>query len=90
MLSGPTSAEGLKHTYANLVTTHVLGVDGQLDEGDGLEEQLRSLWDLESLGIVGAEKTLYDEFLNKLLFGMVDMRHPALEKKKKSLPTTIR
>lgn len=64
VLSGPVSAEELTHCSANLVTTHALRVDVQLGEPDGLEEQLRSFWDLESLGIVGAEKTLYDEFLN--------------------------
>ena len=45
-------------------TTHVLKVDASLmcDEQGSLENLLQSFWDLESLGIVGAEKTLYGEF----------------------------
>ncbi len=64
MLSGPVSAEGAPHHSTTLVTTHVLRVDTQPSEQRGLEAQLRSFWDLESLGIVGAERTLYDDFLN--------------------------
>ena len=62
VLTGSVAAEGQEHCSANLVTTHVLRVDEQ--QPDGLEGQLQSFWDLELLGIVGAEKTLYDEFLN--------------------------
>ena len=33
-----------------------------------LDEQLKSFWDLESLGIVNEEKTLYDEFKERISF----------------------
>ena len=46
----------------NLTTPHVLRVDTQPQEPKTLDEQLRSFWELESLGIQPEEKTLYDEF----------------------------
>lgn len=67
VLSGPTSAMEPIHSSTNLVTTHVLQVDAKPSEQD-VEEQLRSFWELESLGIVGAEKTIYDEFLDSVNF----------------------
>jgi len=63
VLSGPAPSEGLAQCSTNLVTTHVLRVDAQPSEQDRLEDQLQSFWELESLGIVGEERTLYDEFL---------------------------
>ena len=33
-----------------------------------LDEQLRSFWELESLGIQEVEKTLYDDFASNLVF----------------------
>ncbi len=47
-------------------TTHVLKVDTQPTEYDRLEGQLRSFWELESLGISETEKTMYDEFLSSV------------------------
>ena len=44
VLSGPTLAEGCS---ATLVTTHILRADTQQQESAGLEEQLRSFWELE-------------------------------------------
>ena len=68
VLSGPVSECNGTKCSANLVTTHVLRVDTSSTEDNGLEEQLQSFWDLESLGVVGAEKTLYDEFLDSVTF----------------------
>ena len=48
----------------NLVTTHVLQVDAQEEATVGLDEQLRSFWDLESPGLQEVEKTLYDDLHN--------------------------
>ena len=33
-----------------------------------LDKQLRSFWELESLGIREVEKTLYDDFASNLIF----------------------
>ena len=64
VLSGPASAAGTtRSTSTNLATTHVLSALDH-DSDDGLVEQLRAFWDLESLGIVGTERTLYDDFVD--------------------------
>jgi len=52
----------------HLTTTHVLRADAQQTESVGLDEQLRSFWELESLGIQEEEKTLYDDFANNITF----------------------
>ena len=52
----------------NLTTTHVLRVGSQLQEPRSLDEQLRSFWELESLGIQKEEKTLYDDFATRVAF----------------------
>ena len=60
-----TCSNSWRYTQCSLLTTiHVLKVDASLmcDEQRSLENLLQSFWDLESLRIVGAEKTLYDEF----------------------------
>lgn len=69
VLSGPIQSEGMMHSHTNLVvSTHVLRIDAQSPSNDDLQEQLHSFWDLESLGIVGPEKTLYDEFLSTVAY----------------------
>ena len=52
----------------NLTTTHVLRAETQELESTALDEQLRSFWELESLGINKEEKTLYDEFASDITF----------------------
>ena len=49
------------------VTTHSLRADSQPTCAH-LSEQLRSVWELESLGILEEEKTLYDEFAATIRF----------------------
>ena len=62
VLSGPTIFEDGNTCHANLATTHVLLVDTHLDQ------HLQSFWDLETLGICGHEKTMYDEFSESVTF----------------------
>ena len=62
VLSGPAPLVNSKQSSTNLISTHVLRVDAQSDSFENLENQLQSFWDLESLGIVQPERTLYDEF----------------------------
>ena len=70
VLSGPTNTPIIEHTSSCIVTTHSLRADSQLAcaETTQLSEQLRSVWELESLGIVEEEKTLYDEFAATIRF----------------------
>lgn len=62
VLSGPTSFDDGSTCHTNIVTTHALLVDAQLDQ------RLQSFWDLESLGICNHEKTMYDEFSESVTF----------------------
>ena len=68
VLSGPTSAKGAVSCSVNFTTTHVLRVDTQTEKSMSLDEQLRSFWELESLGIQEEEKTLYDDFTTRVSF----------------------
>ena len=54
--------------FCNFSNTHVLRADAQQQESAGLEEQLRSFWELESLGIQEVEKTLHDDFAGSIAF----------------------
>ena len=47
-----------------ITTTHLLRVDDRPTEST----QLRSFWELESLGISEEEKTLYNEFATNITF----------------------
>ena len=68
VLLGPTLATSLLRCSVNLVTTHMLRVDAQEKATVSLDEQLRSSWDLESLGIQEVEETLYDDFASNIIF----------------------
>ena len=68
VLSGPTPAKDQAQCSMNLTTTHVLRAETQELESTALDEQLRSFWELESLGINKEEKTLYDEFASDITF----------------------
>jgi hypothetical protein len=69
VLSGPASASSsLLCSTTHITTTHLLRVDGQPTESTQLTKQLRSFWELESLGICEEEKTLYDEFASNVTF----------------------
>ncbi len=68
VLSGPMPSGELAPCSMNLVTTHVLRVDAQSSDHKPLEDQLRSFWELESLGIHEPEKTMYDKFTDAVTF----------------------
>ena len=68
VLSGPADPDQCRSTHAGVATTHMLRADSQPTESTQLTEQLRSFWELESLGILDEEKTLYDEFTGTVTF----------------------
>ena len=67
MLSGPTPLLSSR-VHTCVATTHLLRVDSQPSESAQLVEQLRSFWELESLGIQEEERTLYDDFSDTVTF----------------------
>ena len=68
VVSGPNHAKSHSVCAATLMTTHVLRTDTKRLETVSLEEQLRSFWELESLGIQQEEKTLYNDFTSNIAF----------------------
>lgn len=71
VLSGPTPSSNpalRSATNCSVIATHLLRVDCQALESTQLEEQLRSFWELESLGIHEEERTLYDDFASSITF----------------------
>lgn len=65
VLSGPALPEKLSQCSTNLVITHVLKIDAQTLSNESWN-QMHSC-DLESLGIVGEDRILYDEFINTIM-----------------------
>ena len=67
VLSGPVRSGNLGNQQLNnLVTTHVLKcATGQVPH-DGLKEELKKFWDLESLGL--KTPSVYEEFVEKLSY----------------------
>ena len=68
VLSGPTQVTDQDQLSVNLLATHTLRVDTQQSGMGSLDDRLRSFWELESLGIRGPEKTLYEEFSGSVKF----------------------
>ena len=69
VLSGPTlSPSSALCSSTCITTTHLLWVGDKPSESMQLDEQLRTFWELESLGICEEEKTLYDEFASNITF----------------------
>ena len=68
VLSGPMPEGNNRQCSTHLVTTQVFRVDAKQQETISLDEQLRSFWELEALGIQGVEKTLYDDFTSSITF----------------------
>lgn len=69
VLSGPITGPNQGRTSVNLVaSTHVLRVDREPSPSHQLEAQLNQFWDLESIGILSNESSVYDEFTKNISF----------------------
>ena len=67
VLSGPVEGVAQESTAINFVSTHTLRVDA-FTEQQSLEEGLRRFWELESLGILKDEQSVYDTFTQQISF----------------------
>ena len=67
VLSGPVDSQEETTELACLITTHSLRVDC-LPESEKLDAQLRSFWELESLGIQSSDSSVYEEFNSTIQF----------------------
>jgi hypothetical protein len=67
VLSGPVEGIAQETTAINFVSTHSLRVDA-FTEQQSLEEGLKRFWELESLGILKDEQSVYDTFTQQISF----------------------
>lgn len=65
VLSGPLPISGQTNLSHGLAT-HTLRVDGQMSEDENLDETIKAFWELESFGIPTTDRSLYDEFCDKV------------------------
>ena len=68
VLSGPSYLATSERCAMNLSVTRVLHAETQSVDTHALDNQLRSFWELEALGIQDEEKTLYDDFVVSVEF----------------------
>lgn len=66
VLSGPFYLATLERCAMNLSVTHVLHAETYSVDTCALDNQLRSFWELEVLGIQDEERTLYDDFVGSV------------------------
>ena len=72
MLSGPVDHAISASTQTNFTNTHALRISADswntATEGTGLKKQLSKFWELESIGILPDEESVYDKFKNDIMF----------------------
>ena len=72
VLSGPVPGLNRDPSVACLTCTHVLKVDTSTNSVPyrlaGLERRLQTFWDLDTLGIVDGEDSVYDKFVESVSF----------------------
>ena len=68
VLSGPVASPAWD-TPSTCLVTHTLRVDGLThDDLQVLDDRLKSFWELESFGISGSDRSVYDEFGDSVRF----------------------
>ena len=68
VLSGPGPSIHMEIPVVSLITTHTLTIGMESMSNIELDNQLRSFWELESLGIERADKSLHDTFKENISF----------------------
>ena len=71
VLSGPTSGLVTSVNLSVCTTTHTLmtaGIVSTTELEQGLDEQLKTFWDLETLGIVDGESGVHEKFVQQIRF----------------------
>ena len=67
MLSGPVSSGEEEPTSSGLMT-YTLHVGAECQETQKLDSTLNSFWELESFGIPPSDKTVYNNFCERIKF----------------------
>lgn len=68
VLSGPAHMHTLDQDSTSLLVTHALRTDAQTTIQDNLEDSLHAYWKLESLGVQVSERSVMEEFQEKIQF----------------------
>ncbi len=69
VLSGPLPGTEQRETATTLtMSTHALQVDGEATHTHSLDIQLKKFWDLEPLGTINDESSVYDKFASEISF----------------------
>ena len=70
VLSGPVQGLQQGNSRVNLISTHSLRVGGEIVQNDkqDLDERLKMFWNLDALGIIEDECSVYEEFERSILF----------------------
>ena len=68
MLSGPTDVSSQQASSVNIVTSHTLKIDAQVELTDRLDATLKKFWELESLGINSDESSVLENFDDEVSF----------------------
>ena len=78
VLSGPITSSEPDDASSTCLVTHTLRVDGLLQDTKILDDRLISFWELESFGISGEDRSIYDEFGSSVRFvnGHYDVKLP--------------
>lgn len=88
------TCDALKGPQAStaLITTHTLRIDTREDEASQLDNQLKSFWDLETLGIKDADQSVYERFNHSIQFedGRYQVTLPCMEGSTPHTPQQLR
>ena len=68
VLSGPGQPISASLSATSLITVHTLAIGAESFNNDDLTNELRSFWELESLGIEKVEKSTHDKFKEDICF----------------------
>ena len=69
LLSGPFDSSKINDCSVNLAVTHVLKISTKVNENvDLLSRNVEKFWDLDTLGIVDKEPSVYEKFVDDIIF----------------------
>ena len=69
LLSGPFDSSKINDCSVNLAVTHVLKISTEVNENvDLLNRNVEKFWDLDTLGIVDKEPSVYEKFVDDISF----------------------
>ena len=68
LLSGPTGIPEEQVTLANIVISHTLRIDSELEVGERLDAMLSKFWEVETLGVQNKDALVLEDFDDHIVF----------------------